>query len=280
MTKPKQVRPQTAAEAMERLDRLVQTLSSAEWQRRLERLYADLVETKAKRPRRGRQEHVQEWLPFYVVAQQNNQAADRLYPEIARHLAQCGECQSAYEILQRGFLPNLVPGDSLPAVTPQPKPTDPAWERIEFPAAANQPPRFQFLIQPGVLRRSWNQLPALHRGAPESRALLISDQISFDNQSVFVQAWLAPASAQNERFDLHVVLNSSTAIPFRVQAQLDWGEHHYESILKRGRAQFNQLALVNLKSPISITFTPVSHVRSRRTETSRPAKRKRRTPAR
>ncbi len=129
------------------------------------------------------------------------------------------------------------------SLTPEP----PLWVQINRTPRGNKPHVPEFRFSPRQLSALVSARPRSlrlrsHYVPPGSERLVLNDTIVFEGSSLFIRAWLIPAS-QPGFFHMRVELFSPRSLPRNVQLVLDWGNHKYTLPLVAGMAQFEDITL-------------------------------------
>ncbi|MGB8647935.1 MAG: hypothetical protein WCF84_22060 [Anaerolineae bacterium] len=255
----KRSKPTASAAAMKRFQELERTLGHDTWERRIKRLAAEMIaQHEGETIESSLHQEVEELLPLYVPDELVGIDVVRRYPLVARHLAYCSECHTAYAML-KAALNEVVPQAPGIAAASETQ----AWRRVEIPGSLKRQ-GVKFVIDSNFLRTRYTQAVMLRgRGGGEREVLILGDQILVDKQPIVVETWLAPSAVGKERFDLRIVLKASPALARRAHILLDCGKHHAESRFKQGEAYFSRVSLTDIKVDVSLTIELVPYDRSR-----------------
>lgn len=125
-------------------------------------------------------------------------------------------------------------------------PTETAWTRVNIPANDKQGPRIEFHFAPAFINALLHREPARtlrERGLYDdlqAEQLVLSDTISVDGSSMFVQAWFISA-AQTDRHHLRVSMTAPEPLKQEIHVRLYWDKQEYTTTVEHGEWFFEDI---------------------------------------
>ena len=253
--------------------RVGQDLSQSDWARILQDLYAEM-RTRTPATNALSHDEVTELLPAYLSAERSGENVSASFPAVYQHLQTCAQCRALYDRVRAGMQDSgpwqKSETTSVRIVNDRPLTKSSLWQIIYPPKTGKRSAQVQVLFQSFLIQRQAIQTAGMRGRESVSETLLLSDQITLDNQPIFVQAWLAPDAKRENYVTVRVTMHGPASLTRNASTALAWGKHRYAAVFKRGQAKLEQVDARDLDSPISLTFDFPTHERTRRHSSSRP----------
>lgn len=253
-------------------------LSQADWAHVLQALYVELRSIKQNTNILSH-EHVTEYLPIYISAGQSGENASKTFPAFYRHIQTCPQCRALYEQVKEAMQDDGPWKKSdAPFAQPhseRPLPETRLWEIVSPAKSITGSVKIKVVFQTLHTGNLAMQVPAVRGRDGVAETLLFSDQITLDNKSLLVQAWLVPDAKRENRAMVRVMMHGPAAHTRDGRAVLVWGKHRYAAAFKQGQVRLEHIDAADLDAPVSLTLNFPSHERPRKHSPSRPKTRAR-----
>jgi hypothetical protein len=119
------------------------------------------------------------------------------------------------------------------------------WAQVSVKARGKTRARVEFHFTPQYVKTFWHPRTAREAWrAPymlaERSRLLLDDVALLDGASMFVKAWLVPAS-EPQYYHLHVTISAPEPLKRGVRVRLYWDKGEYVAVLRAGEWQFEDI---------------------------------------
>ena len=217
---------------------------------RLARLRQAIIHSRPTRSRPNTHEKFETLLEFFIDSERRQEDVKKIYPKGWEHLQTCERCKSLHAAVTSA--PDSFENSSIRPTLPflAPMPPNALWSKQIRARVGGAPFQCMFIIQPAHLTRTLavsSSLVLRGDAPPAQKSLLLSDTITFDQQTIDIEAWLYHAQPQTTA-DLEISAISAEPLPEALRVSLIWNDQRYSSLLQHGKCIFNALPLADLEN--------------------------------